>query len=101
MRSRVWARLTLPIPDREKAAIVDSLGGAKADINRLKGLGERPRDDVAFTTMNPYQRASLIRVMPEDVERTAQVFDLPGDNSPDARRTSPSAAASFDLADIS
>ena len=26
--------------DREKAAIVDSLGGAKADINRSKGLGE-------------------------------------------------------------
>ena len=60
--------------DREKAAIVDSLGGAKADINRSKGLGENDPEMMWLTTMNPDTR-KLIRVMPEDVERTAQVFD--------------------------
>ena len=66
--------------DREKAAIVDSLGGAKADINRSKGLGENDPEMMWLTTMNPDTR-KLIRVMPEDVERTAQVFDLLlGDN---------------------
>ena len=66
--------------DREKAAIVDSLGGAKADINRSKGLGENDPEMMWLTTMNPDTR-KLIRVMPEDVERTAQMFDLLlGDN---------------------
>ena len=66
--------------DREKAAIVDGLGGAKADINRSKGLGENDPEMMWLTTMNPDTR-KLIRVMPEDVERTAQMFDLLlGDN---------------------
>ena len=66
--------------DREKVAIVDSLGGAKADINRSKGLGEKDPEMMWLTTMNPDTR-KLIRVMPEDVERTAQMFDLLlGDN---------------------
>ena len=60
--------------DREKAAIVDSLGGAKADINRSKGLGENDPEMMWLTTMNPDTR-KLIRVMPEDVERTAQMFE--------------------------
>ena len=51
--------------DREKAAIVDSLGGAKADINRSKGLGENDPEMMWLTTMNPDTR-KLIRVMPED-----------------------------------
>ena len=59
--------------DREKAAIVDGLGGAKADINRSKGLGENDPEMMWLTTMNPDTR-KLIRVMPEDVERTAQMF---------------------------
>ena len=81
--------------DREKAAIVDSLGGAKADINRSKGLGENDPEMMWLTTMNPDTR-KLIRVMPEDVERTAQMFDLLlGDNL--AGRTLPSAAASFSI----
>ena len=58
--------------DREKAAIVDGLGGAKADINRSKGLGENDPEMMWLTTMNPDTR-KLIRVMPEDVERTAQM----------------------------
>ena len=66
--------------DREKAEIVESLGGAKAAISRSKGLGENDPDMMWMTTMNPDSRR-LIKVMPEDAERMAQVFDLLlGDN---------------------
>ena len=66
--------------DREKAEILDKLGGAKASISRSKGLGENDPDMMWMTTMNPATRR-LIKVMPEDAERMAQVFDLLlGDN---------------------
>ncbi len=61
--------------DREKAAVLEELGGAKATINRSKGLGENDPEMMWLTTMNPETRR-LIRVMPEDLERTAAVFDL-------------------------
>ena len=49
-------------------------------INRSKGLGENDPEMMWLTTMNPETRR-LTRVMPEDMERTAQVFDLLlGDN---------------------
>ena len=88
--------------DREKAAIVDSLGGAKADINRSKGLGENDPEMMWLTTMNPDTR-KLIRVMPEDVERTAQVFDLLlGDNLAGRKTHIAECGSQFlDLADIS
>ena len=88
--------------DREKAAIVDSLGGAKADINRSKGLGENDPEMMWLTTMNPDTR-KLIRVMPEDVERTAQVFDLLlGDNLAGRKAHITECGSQFlDLADIS
>ena len=66
--------------DREKNDIVKSLEGKKVKIDRSKGLGENDPDMMWLTTMNPETRR-LIRVMPEDVERTAAVFDLLlGDN---------------------
>jgi DNA gyrase subunit B len=66
--------------DREKAEIVDSLNGAKATINRSKGLGENDPDMMWMTTMNPETRR-LIKVMPEDAERMSTTFDLLlGDN---------------------
>ena len=61
--------------DREKNDIVASLEGKKAEVQRSKGLGENEPDMMWLTTMNPETRR-LIKVMPEDVERTAQVFDL-------------------------
>ncbi len=61
--------------DREKAQILDSLGGAKATISRSKGLGENDPDMMWMTTMNPATRR-LIKVMPEDAERMAAVFEL-------------------------
>ena len=66
--------------DREKAEILDKIGGAKATISRSKGLGENDPDMMWMTTMNPATRR-LIKVMPEDAEKMAQVFDLLlGDN---------------------
>jgi len=66
--------------DKEKTEIVESLKGAKASINRSKGLGENDPDMMWMTTMNPETRR-LIKVMPEDAERMAQTFDLLlGDN---------------------
>ena len=66
--------------DREKADIIESLGGAKASINRSKGLGENDPDMMWMTTMNPETRR-LIKVMPEDVEVMNDMFELLlGDN---------------------
>ena len=66
--------------DREKAEIIESLKGAKASINRSKGLGENDPDMMWMTTMNPETRR-LIKVMPEDAQLMAQSFELLlGDN---------------------
>ena len=67
--------------DAEKSDIVNGeLAGKKCAINRSKGLGENEPDMMWLTTMNPETRR-LIKVMPEDVESTARVFDLLlGDN---------------------
>ena len=66
--------------DKEKNDIVKTLEGRKYKIDRSKGLGENDPDMMWLTTMNPETRR-LIRVMPEDVAATAEVFDLLlGDN---------------------
>ena len=52
----------------------------KVTIQRSKGLGENEPDMMWLTTMNPETRR-LIKVMPEDAQRTSEVFDLLlGDN---------------------
>ncbi len=88
--------------DREKTEIVEKLGGKKCTINRSKGLGENDPEMMWLTTMNPETRR-LIRVMPEDAERTSEQFDLLlGDNL--AGRKSYIAENGYkylDLADIS
>ena len=88
--------------EREKAAIMDEIGSAKASINRSKGLGENDPDMMWLTTMNPETRR-LIRVMPEDAERTAQSFDLLlGDDLAGRKRhISEFGSQYLDLADIS
>ena len=70
-REKTWFAYS----DKEKNDIVASLEGKKYDIQRSKGLGENEPDMMWLTTMNPETRR-LIKVMPEDVERTAQIFDL-------------------------
>ena len=88
--------------DKEKADIVKALEGKKYKIDRSKGLGENDPDMMWLTTMNPETRR-LIRVMPEDVERTAEGFDLLlGDNLQGRKdHIAENGARFLDLADIS
>ena len=66
--------------EKEKADILKKLEGKKVNVQRSKGLGENDPEMMWMTTMNPETRR-LIRVLPEDAEETARVFDLLlGDN---------------------
>ena len=67
--------------NKEKDDIVKEIGtDKKVNIQRSKGLGENEPEMMWLTTMNPETRR-LIKVMPEDAERTATMFDLlEGDN---------------------
>jgi len=77
-REKTWFAYS----DAEKNTIVKELEGKKYTVNRSKGLGENEPEMMWMTTMNPATRR-LIKVMPEDAERTGQVFDLLlGDNLP-------------------
>jgi DNA gyrase subunit B len=65
--------------EKEKQDLLAKVKG-KYTIQRSKGLGENEPEMMWETTMNPATRR-LIQVLPDDVERTEQVFDLLlGDN---------------------
>ncbi len=61
--------------ESEKANILGRIGKEKYTIQRSKGLGENDPEMMWLTTMSPESRR-LIKVMPQDAKRTAQVFDL-------------------------
>ncbi|MBR4232369.1 MAG: DNA topoisomerase [Oscillospiraceae bacterium] len=88
--------------EKEKADILAELPDKKPTINRSKGLGENDPEMMWLTTMNPETRR-LIRVMPEDAERTAEIFDLLlGDNLTGRKdHISENGYKYLDLADIS
>ena len=88
--------------DKEKNDIVKTLEGKRYKVDRSKGLGQNDPEMMWLTTMNPDTR-KLIRVMPEDVERTAQMFDLLlGDNLAGRKAHIAECGSQFlDLADIS
>ena len=88
--------------EREKAEILDGLKGSKVSISRSKGLGENDPDMMWMTTMNPETRR-LIKVMPEDAEHMAEVFDLLLGDDLDGRKNHIAAVGAqyLDLADIS
>ena len=66
--------------EQEKEKYIEEIGSQKFTIQRSKGLGENQADMMNFTTMNPATRR-LIKVVPDDIERTAEMFDiLLGDN---------------------
>lgn len=66
--------------ETEMDEIKKEIGDEKYTVQRSKGLGENEAEMMALTTMNPATRR-LIKVTPDDAERTSQMFDLLlGDN---------------------
>lgn len=66
--------------EAEKVEILQKLGDKKYTIQRSKGLGENDPDMMSLTTMKPATR-KLIRILPEDEQKTYAMFDvLLGDN---------------------
>lgn len=90
--------------EAEKVKILrEDLEGKKpTSIQRSKGLGENDPGMMWMTTMNPETRR-LIKVMPEDAERTAHYFDvLLGDNLVERKSfIADNGAKYLELADIS
>ncbi len=75
-KDQVW----FAYDEKEKAQALEEIGNQKFTIQRSKGLGENDPDMMWLTTMNPKTRR-LVKVEPEDAERTSEVFDLLlGDN---------------------
>lgn len=75
-KDQVWFAYT----EKEKAQALEEIGNQKYTIQRSKGLGENEADMMWMTTMNPETRR-LVEILPEDAERTSQIFDmLLGDN---------------------
>ena len=88
--------------DREKANIVEKIGNQKYTIQRSKGLGENEPDMMSLTTMNPDTRR-LIKVTPDEAQKTAGVFELLlGDNLAGRKEfIAENGAMYLDMADIS
>ena len=61
--------------EKEKQHIIELLGNKKYTLQRSKGLGENEPDMMSLTTMNPETRR-LIKVDVDDVEESAQVFEM-------------------------
>lgn len=66
--------------EKEKNQVLKKLNGKKVSIQRSKGLGENEPQMMWQTTMSPETRR-LVKVVPEDVERTQRIFEtLLGDD---------------------
>ncbi|MBQ8575047.1 MAG: DNA topoisomerase [Clostridia bacterium] len=75
-KDQVWFAYT----EKEKTEAIEEIGNAKYTVQRSKGLGENEAEMMWLTTMNPKTRR-LVEILPEDAERTAQIFEmLLGDN---------------------
>ena len=66
--------------EKEMDEIKEEIGDKKYTVQRSKGLGENEAGMMALTTMNPKTRR-LIKVTPDDAQKTSEMFDLLlGDN---------------------
>lgn len=66
--------------EAEMDEIRKEIGNEKYTVQRSKGLGENEAEMMALTTMNPATRR-LIKVTPDEAEKTSEMFDLLlGDN---------------------
>lgn len=79
-KDKTWFAYT----DKEKNDIVARLNG-KYTVQRSKGLGENEPDMMKLTTMDPATRR-LIRVLPEDGEKTLRTFEMLLGDDLDARK---------------
>lgn len=61
--------------EQEMDEIKKEIGNEKYTVQRSKGLGENEAEMMALTTMNPATRR-LIRVTPDDAQKTSKMFDL-------------------------
>ena len=97
-REKTWFAYS----DKERNDICKELEGKKYDVQRSKGLGENEPDMMWLTTMSPDTRR-LIKVMPEDMEKTDAVFDLLLGNNLQGRKDhiADNGYKYLDLADIS
>ena len=88
--------------DKEKATIIEKIGSQKYTIQRSKGLGENEPDMMSLTTMNPDTRR-LIKVTPDEAQKTAEVFELLlGDNLAGRKEfIAENGAMYLDMADVS
>lgn len=88
--------------ENEKADIMKKLEGKKYTIQRSKGLGENQPEMMWETTMNPESRR-LIKVMPDEAEKTSEIFDLLlGDNLPGRKEYIATEGYNFiDMTDVS
>lgn len=75
-KDQVWFAYT----EKEKAQALEEIGSQKFTVQRSKGLGENDPDMMWLTTMNPKTRR-LVKIEPEEAQRTSEIFDLLlGDN---------------------
>ena len=66
--------------EKEMEEIKEEIGDQNYTVQRSKGLGENEAEMMALTTMNPKTRR-LIKVTPDDAQKTSEMFDLLlGDN---------------------
>lgn len=88
--------------EREKNDVLEEIEGEKYTILRSKGLGENEPDMMSLTTMNPATRR-LIRVMPDEAEQTARMFDMLLGDDLDGRKDFIAKEGSnyIDMADVS
>lgn len=61
--------------EKEMDEIKEEIGDQKYTVQRSKGLGENEAEMMALTTMNPKTRR-LIKVTPDDAQKTSEMFDL-------------------------
>ncbi len=87
--------------EAEKQSILEQLDGQKYTIQRSKGLGENNPDMMSRTTMHPATRR-LIRIMPEDEQKTYEMFDVLLGNNLSGRKEliAEYGAKYYELADI-
>ncbi len=88
--------------EKEMDEIKAEIGDQKYTVQRSKGLGENEAEMMALTTMNPKTRR-LIKVTPDDAQKTSEMFDLLLGDNLDGRKEYISDYGHFylDAADVS